>query len=149
MTIDTSEPQAFSRIIADDLCPAVTFRGDPDERPFAPIERITFGEWGVCAFRFARVEDPAAMDTFEKTGALFLSVGTVSSARRRSGNRFGERARGKTKTESIVPKGGFRLSGRCDTRIWAVVLARGRTVVARFATAVGLRTHASSTTPAA
>ncbi|GAB6843275.1 hypothetical protein HNR00_002201 [Methylorubrum rhodinum] len=77
VTINTSEQRAFSRIVADDLYPAVKFRGDPDERFFTLIERITFGELGGWEFHFTLLEDTFPMDALEKTGALFLSVGTV------------------------------------------------------------------------
>ncbi|KQT60047.1 hypothetical protein ASG52_18135 [Methylobacterium sp. Leaf456] len=77
VTVDSTEEKAFARIIADDVYPAVKFRGAPGDTSSALIERITFGELGGWEFHFTLAEDAAAMDAFEKTGALALSVGTV------------------------------------------------------------------------
>jgi hypothetical protein len=77
VTIGSGEEKAFARIIADDVYPAVKFRGVRSDTSSALIERITFGELGGWEFHFTLAEDATAMDAFEKTGALALSVGTV------------------------------------------------------------------------
>lgn len=77
VTVGSGEEKAFARIIADDVYPAVKFRGVPDDTFSALIERITFGELGGWEFHFTLAENAAAMDAFEKTGAFALSVDTV------------------------------------------------------------------------